>query len=147
MVYRYRPKADRWALGVAALVYGALLLGGVADGAWIATGVLTALIATAGYRFVTTRVVTSQDGVLIRNVWRTHRLAWERVDHFSLVTAEVGRNAFPDTGVAICRDGREVPMHGVALARISGGGEREAVAHLIAQLNAETKQRAAGSTE
>jgi len=145
VLYRYRAKADRWAAGATAAVFGTILFGGLVAGDWLRVAVLASLLGVVGYRVATIRVVASEDGLVIRNVWRTRRIAWDQVDRFSLGTADVGRYRFPDTGVALLMDGEEVPMHAIAAARVSGERERQAVADLIAALNEEMAQRTGAS--
>ena len=139
MVYRYSSKVEWLTRGFFASIYGLMVLGGLVTGAWVAALAVGALGAGGGYRWFRARVVTSDEGVAIHNALRTFHVGWDRIDRFEVGTERMGVFSFPWTGIAVLRDGSRVPMHGLAAANVSSEREREALAALIRELNAERR--------
>ncbi len=74
------------------------------------------------WRGAMVRVEVSQDGLVVRNVWRTHRVAWEEIRGFEpLLQGRLHRTA------AVLQDGRWVPLAVVTLHldASSGWGVRQ----------------------
>ena len=114
-----------------------MLIGGIAERAWITVGLFVVIFGTTAYRLATLRVIASDEDLVIRNAWWTHIVGWDEIDRFAVGTTRQGVFKFPHTGVALLRDGRDVPMHGVAAANISGPRDRPALERVVDQLNDE----------
>ncbi len=77
-------------------------------------GVILDLVALAPCLFLLVRiprhgVMADEHGVTVRNVWRTHVLAWSEIERF-----EAGSYPpWPRAGIAVLRDGTRVPIVGI----------------------------------
>lgn len=75
----FRPTAPAIGLSVALTILGSAMLVFAALGAPVALVLFGLTTVIPGWRSATARVVADQDGLKIRNHWRTRRLPWTTV--------------------------------------------------------------------
>jgi hypothetical protein len=98
----------------------------------VAIVVFAGAVAVVGWylavRLAIQGVITDENGVLVRNGLRSHRLRWEDIDRF-----EYGRcDPWPRVGVAVQRNGRRIAMVSLQRGRL-GHFPEDAVAELNRQ--------------
>jgi hypothetical protein len=139
----FRPRRGRLvALGVG--VASVLLFGGLAAvlpgsglrGWGVADSVLMLgfglLVAALMWRFATVRAVPNEEGLLVRNLLLTRRLAWLQIERVRFHDGD-------PWAVLELVDGEQVPV--MAVQRADGDGGRREIARLLALVQA----RGAGS--
>jgi hypothetical protein len=91
-------------------------------------GILLLILAAILLRASSEKAVATDRGLLIRNVWRTHKLAWVDIDRFR---TDLVRSRLDPMGrwmiVAVDRIGNDVPI-----GASKSGADTELTTHLAA---------------
>lgn len=77
--------------------------------------VLFAIFLVPAARCIFYGVVVTESEVRVRNILRTHVLAWDEIDRFELTKYD----PWPLIGVAVLKTGRRIPMAGIQWALLS----------------------------
>ena len=90
----------------------------IRDGSALPIGLdVLAMFAFAfpAFRYPRHGVITTSAGVVVRNIFKTHVLAWSDIERFELAR----HKPWPMVGVAVLTDGRRIPMTGIQNAPAS----------------------------
>ncbi len=96
-------------------------------------GLLTIAFAIPAVRYPWHRVIARPERLVIRNITRTHSVAWDDVVEFQLTR----HDPWPRVGVAVLRTGQRIPMTALQAARVTRVAERA-----ISDLRQELQKRA-----
>ncbi len=84
-------------------------------------------------RFPYNGVIALPTEVVVRNIMKTHRIAWSEIERFEMAKYD----PWPQVGVVVLRSGRRIPMTALQFALATTVAQR-AVADLNRQLSART---------
>lgn len=81
-------------------------------------------------------VIVSPTEVVVRNIMKTHKIAWNNIERFEIAR----HDPWPQVGVAVLRNGRRIPMTALQVALATKVAQR-AVTDLNQQLSERTGGR------
>lgn len=80
-------------------------------------------------------VIVSPTEVVVRNIIKTHKIAWNDIERFEIAR----HDPWPQVGVAVLRNDRRIPMTGLQVALATKVAQR-AVTDLNQQLSERTRE-------
>lgn len=100
-------------------------------GARVGFMVLTILLAAFAFRLARSGVVVTERGVIIKNPICSHSFRWEEIVGFSLRR----RGLFPGIGHVDLKDGRAIPIYGIAVPNTLTRPNNRSAQDLVTELN------------
>ena len=98
-------------------------------------------ICTISLRGAATSIVTYANGIRIRNLFGSHKLAWSEIEHF-----DIGRSGFLG---AVClihtQNGRVLRAFGIQESHVAAVGRKHPAAEIASSLNEELQGIRGGS--
>jgi hypothetical protein len=138
--YRLGKTSNDVVVGIYVIFWMLLVVGAPDPTASAVTAVLGALCGIPLIRLARVALIADSDGLLVRNVWRTHRLAWQDVDRFEVAVGRAGAHRFPNTCRLRVRDGRTLNVDGASASNVSGHDGHARVQAAVDELNAQLRQ-------
>lgn len=111
-----------------------MVLGAPANGR-VALAVVGAAFVPVAVRAWRVALVVVNEGVIVRNLWRTRRFSWSDIHRFEVGLSRVGAHSFPNSCLLHAHDGRVIRVDGACASNLAGHRGRAQVQAIADELN------------